>query len=51
MKISYVVVVGLVPLAEYFVGDNFLPCVAVNCLVKDQLYRVNYVAVEAFKII
>lgn len=51
MKIAYVVVIGFIPLPEYLIFDYFFPTVLVNSLVKNQLNRVNNIAVKSLQII
>ena len=47
MKISNIVVVGLVPLTENFVTYNFFPRRLIYCLAKNQFNRINDIFIKA----
>ena len=50
MKITYIIVIGLITLTENLVADDLFPRSLINCLIENQLDRVNDILVETLQV-
>lgn len=51
MEIADIVVVRLITLAKNFILDNFIPAVLIDCLIKNQLNRIDNVTIKSFQVV